>query len=29
MKSKDIYNSMRIDEANDLYKPALENYSGT
>ena len=27
MKSKDIYNSMTIDEANDLYKPALENYS--
>lgn len=26
MKSKDIYNSMTIDEANDLYKPALENY---
>lgn len=27
MKSIDIYNSMTIDEANDLYKPALENYS--
>ena len=27
MKSIDIYNSMDIDEANDLYKPALENYS--
>jgi len=27
MKSIDIYNSMSIDEANDLYKPALENYS--
>ncbi len=26
MKSKDIYHSMNIDEANDLYKPALENY---
>jgi len=26
MKSKDIYNSMKIDEANDLYKPALQNY---
>jgi len=26
IKSKDIYNSMTIDEANDLYKPALENY---
>ena len=27
MKSKDVYNSMRIDESNDLYKSALENYS--
>ena len=26
MKSIDIYNSMSIDEANDLYKPALDNY---
>ncbi|MGB5868545.1 MAG: 4-(cytidine 5'-diphospho)-2-C-methyl-D-erythritol kinase [Arcobacteraceae bacterium] len=26
MKSKDIYHSLNIDEANDLYKPALENY---
>ena len=26
MKSIDIYNSMSIDEANDLYKPAFENY---
>jgi len=26
MNSIDIYNSMSIDEANDLYKPALENY---
>jgi 4-diphosphocytidyl-2-C-methyl-D-erythritol kinase len=26
MKSIDIYNNMGIDEANDLYKPALENY---
>ena len=26
MKSIDIYKSMSIDEANDLYKPALENY---
>jgi len=27
MKSIDVYNTMTIDEANDLYKPALENYS--
>jgi len=27
MKSKDIYNSMPIDEANDLYQPALESYA--
>jgi len=27
MKSFDIYNGMSICEANDLYKPALENYS--
>jgi len=27
MKSIDIYNSMAIDEANDLYKPALANYA--
>ena len=27
MKSIDIYNNMNIEEANDLYKPALENYS--
>ena len=27
MKSIDIYHNMSIDEANDLYKPALENYS--
>lgn len=27
MKSKDIYNSMSKNEANDLYQPALENYS--
>ena len=26
MKSIDIYNNMSIVEANDLYKPALENY---
>jgi len=26
MKSIDIYNSMTIDEANDLYTPAFENY---
>jgi len=27
MKSIDIYNSMSIDQANDLYKPALKNYA--